>query len=268
VRFGSGTWALLLAATLARAAAADDPDCGACSAKALCAAHKEVEKAAVEAFRAAYKDKDPARRLAALRALGEVNRGHVHARSRVAAQAMAVALKDPELEVRAQAATLIGGTQEPTTALKALAATLDPLLGRVEKLDLKKARGTREYTQDLLWLRALYEGLQAVGARESAPLFVRGLEMMNAEVVQAAARTCGFLKTRTVIDALVDALEHLANAEASAETGNAWIDVCKRMPESTGHTGIRPQVDANDAPRFARDWAEWWKTNRTRREFD
>ncbi len=261
-------WIPLACALLAIPAPAAGDDCAQCTVKALCAPHKDAEKAALEGFKAAFKDKDPERRIAALQGLADVNRGHANVRSRAAAQAMAGALRDPALEVRTEAAPLLGATQETATAVKALGATLDPLLARFEKLDLKKARGTREYTQDLLWLRALYDGLQKTGSREASPWFAKALPMKNAEVVQAAAKACGHLKHRPVIDALLVALEHLAGAEPTEETGNAWRDVCRVLPEITGNKDVKPQVDSADAPRFVRDWQDWWKANRARKEFD
>ena len=253
-------------AAIAAAVRADE--CAQCTAKAMCAPHKEVDKGALETFKAAYKDKDPERRIAALKALAEVNRAHDNHRSRAAAQAMAAALRDPAAEVRREIPPLLGGTQEAATALKALGTALDAHLGKLDKLDLKKARGTPEYTQDLLWLRALYQGVQKTANREASPWFVRGLVMMNAEVVQDAAKTCGHLKTRAVIDAVLTALEHLAGTDATEATGNAWREVCKALPEMTGHTGVAPQKDSNDAARFVNDWKEWWKANRGKKQFE
>ncbi len=262
LRLAAG-FALVLIGSAARA-----DDCPQCSVKAVCGPHAEADKAAVEAFKAAWKDKDSERRVSALDALAAANDAHANARSKATAAAMTAALKDPAPEVRNLAARLLGKTQDTPTALKALGAEADTALKRFAKVDLKKERGTPDYQRDMKALRAVYDGLGATKSREAAPYFARGLEMLNAEIIEAAAANCGQLKLRVIMDGLILAQSRLAKANVSVESSSAWLVVNQLLPKLTGHTGIAPQKDGDDAPRFALDWESWWKENKRDKAFE
>ncbi|MBI5366924.1 MAG: hypothetical protein HZA54_07790 [Planctomycetes bacterium] len=260
--------ALLAVAVAAAPRAAAAADCAACTDQALCRPHKNAETDALAAFTAAFSDKRPEQRTAALEELAKINLGHDNHRSAAAATKMAAALRDSDRGVRRRAARLLGETQEPRSAAAVLNAAVKTALVRAAALDPKKDRGTPAYDAEIEDLRALYSGLALTGRRDAAPSFAAGLDVDNADVMLAAAQHCEKAANRDVISAVLRALQKLAHSYASDPVVKAWQVLSALLPRVTGCRTIKPQDDSGDAGRFAADWEEWWKANQKKPEFD
>ncbi|MBI3272296.1 MAG: hypothetical protein HYZ53_25115 [Planctomycetes bacterium] len=241
-------------------------DCAECTPKGMCAKHKADEKSAIAVFDKAYKDKAKEGRILALQGLSKVNDDHANQRSVAAAQKMAIALHDPDASVREEAAKLLGGTQEARTAIAALGPVAKAAVDKLDKAHLPKARGTPEYDADLSWLRAVFEGLENTHNKDAGPFLAAGFASKNADVIKEAGRYCAGLRTKEVMTALMDAMEKLAVGNGD-EVAKAWQFLSGLLPKLTGNKSVKPQVDSSDAPRFARDWKEWWKKEKDKPEW-
>lgn len=251
--------AIALCLWLVRTAAA--ADCAACTDGSLCGDHRKEEQAALDAYGKVAKDKDPKARIAALGELAKVNLSHDNHRSVAVARKVADALRDPDAEVRREAARLLGSTQEARTAAGALATLARAALEKVTKVDPKQAKDNKEYAADFDWLETLYAALAATRSRDAGPLYAAGLESANFDAVRLAAKSCTHLKTREVIGALVKALKRIVDTKQSDAGNLAWRAVSDALPKATGDKSIAPQKDAFDMHRFVREWQEWWKAN-------
>jgi len=194
----------LLSAALFLAPATTLDDCDSCRPKLLCDVHRGELKEALRAFSHDWRSKEPAERIAALRAIAEQNARHANVPAEEVAEALAEGIADRDLEVRTVAAGLLGDGQQVAAAVGALKDGLKDLTKTMPSVgfDDEAYSGTMKLARTVVQSIGHYPDDAAVKA------LVRFLQdnkiILHGEVLEAVHTSLIGFGCRDAIEAVVD----------------------------------------------------------------
>jgi hypothetical protein len=249
-------FALLLSGSLALAA--DCPDCDAAKQK-TCEKHAAADKDAAEALRKGLADPNPDNRFAAIQAYAKACEEHANCRPPANAMVLGTALKDPNGDVKAEAAARLGA-QDPRTATALLEKEVEPVVKRLAK-DPKGADEEEKWLQDFAFVTGIAEGCAGIGEMAGA-VMARILTSTRYKVLTMACRHVAAVRSKKVPPALIDAMEKVLTSVVSQERDQCWVEMIKAW-EGLTKSNIKQPVatDAADGRRYLSDCRSWWKAN-------